>query len=186
MIEAVRQRIVSDKDAVQSFRCGHLTGLDAIKLVFSMREKQAIQSMRVSLRLGERLLPNTIEKLGNGYYDGRSLDSIVCEASRLLGERYALYHAIALANTPSSRILSRDGLYALPCFVMRDIDSCDPRFVCYNELFPKSDSKSWVPRTREDVQRFLESSSRNGVADSRLCSYDLDMVISYLVRRGSL
>jgi hypothetical protein len=191
-----------------------LVGLDAVKLVLSIREKQVIQ---MPPRTNKQLFSNTIEKLANGYYNGRSLNSIICDASRFLGERYALYQAIMSANTASSRILSHDGLYALPVFTMRDVDSCDPRFAFYNELFapfatrigsdgvaagcevgagsvspqatPEKKVVRVMPRSREDIEYFLEETLSMGIQASEAKSrypYDLDMVISYLVRRNLL
>jgi len=200
IVKAVEQRIVSGRDAIALFRCGHLVGLDAIKHLFVLRERQVVQ---VPPRTNKLLFSNTIEKLTSGYYNGRSLDSIICESTRFLGERYALYHAVMSANTQWTPILSCDKLYALPDFRMRDVDSCDPRFEFYNELFASfSERRVAMPRSREDIQCFLKDASvrrhveqsEDGADERRFlvpefsyrCPYDLDMVISYLVRRNLL
>jgi len=185
--EAVRRGIVADKASALLFRCGHFMGVEAVKHLLLIRDGQV---SLVPPRMNKIVFSSTIEKLGNGYYNGRSLDSIICESTSLLGERQALYQVIVSANTQSSRILSKDGLYALPFFMMRDVDSCDPRFEFYRDVFMEFfDGVSrdrMVPRSREDVVSFLESLSSSKQVVDRYYRYDLDMVISYLVRRNLL
>ena len=186
--KAVEQGLVSSVDEVSSFECGHLLGLDAIKVVFNARAR------RITLmvpKTDKQLFVITVEKFRNGYYNGKSLDSIVCEASKFLGERYALRQTIVSHNS-SQRILSRDGLYALPSFNMRDVDPCDPRFDIYSKAFecflnssPGRSSPAGhlleVPRSREDIIYFIDKHCHESGSH-----FEFDMIISYLIKRGLL
>ena len=82
-----------------------------------------------------------------------------------------------MANNGGPRVLSSDGLFALPVFTMRDVDPCDVRFSLCDELFNQLECP---PRSREDIVYFLERPLRERGA----YPYDLDMVISYLIRKG--
>lgn len=176
--KAVEQHIVADVKEIATFTCGHLRGLEAIKLIFNTRSQQVVLALP---RTNKRLFEATIEKFRNGYYNGKLLDAIICDASKFLGERYALHQTIVSANNSCPRVLSRDGLYALPAFTMRDVDPCDMRFSFYDKIFDASELEH-PPRSREDIVYFLEKPLR----ERGVYPYDLDMVISYLVRRGLL
>lgn len=175
--KAVEQHIVPNIESIPSFRRGHLIGLDAIKLVFTLRMQQIPLMIP---RPTKQLFVNTIEKAKNGHYDGKSLDRIVCEASRFLGERFALRQAILTANT-TIRILSRDEQYALPNFKRLNANLCDPSYTIYDEIFYAH--MDAPPRTRDQIVRLLGAS---GFDRDVQYHCDIDMVISYLVNKDLL
>lgn len=174
--KAIEQGILSGPDALELFRFGHLRGLPAIKLLFRLRVEHV---PTLPPKASKQIYTNTIEKIRNGYYNGKNVDDIVSLSTRFLGERYGLYRAIEEADK-TSRLLSRDGKYALPEFQMREVDPYDPRYDIYEQIFHEQMEKRpdmSVPRTREDFFYMFDAPTR----ERNLNLHDLDMVISYLL-----
>lgn len=177
--KAVEHGIVSSTDAISSFKRGHLSGLDAIKIVFSLRLQQIPTMVQ---NPGKQVFMNTMEKLNAGEYDGKLLESLIQESSRFLGDRYTLWKNIMITNT-NSRVLSKDELYTLPQFSRRDVDPYDSRYVMYDEVFLSIDrGEAAMPRTRKEVIQVLHSAGPGKIFHTY--SDEVDTIISYLVRKN--
>jgi hypothetical protein len=179
--KAVEQGIVPSADAISSFKRGHLSGLDAIKIVFSLRLQQIPTMVQ---NPGKQVFLSTLEKLNAGEYDGKQVESLIQESSRFLGDRYTLWKSIMITNT-NLRVLSKDKLYTLPQFSRRDVDPYDSRYVIYDEAFLSIDyGEAAMPRTRDEVIQVLHEARPEN--DFYTYPGAVDTVISYLVRKNLL
>jgi hypothetical protein len=181
--EAIRQKIVPNVEAIPLFKRGHLSGLDAIKFIFSPYSQHIPVTIQ---RSAKDTSAEIIEKLKEGYYDGRHLETIVRESCRFLGERVALNNLILLEDSNSQpRILSKDGSHALPSFKRRNIDPYEPRFAEYDKIFTAlSEQGREPPRSREEITRFLQVAKPE--VDFYSYNFYVDDIISYLVRKDLL
>jgi hypothetical protein len=163
LLEACREGV-----DLNSFRAGHLSGPEGF---LEVMESKAALSVPFGSKQNKKLLPNILAGLKTKFYDGKSLDSIIREVAGSFGECVRLQRSIVQSDSVD-RLLSYDGLYSLPNYAHREVDTSSCRLGEYGEIF-KMTNKSELPRSRENIINFLKLHN--------VCMDDVDGVISYLV-----
>jgi hypothetical protein len=158
---------------LKNFKAGHLRGPGGF---LKMLECKASYAVPLYVKYPKKNQNPIIKKLSMGFYNGRSIDSIIKEESLSFGERIKIYNEIQRLNNPEpghqEKLLSFDRLYSLPSYTHKHVDINCNEFADYDDMFCMIGSSD-IPRSREKIEDFLHL-HHNYPAD-------LDSVISYLV-----
>jgi hypothetical protein len=165
--KAIDEELLEESSEPSGFVFGHLTGIDAIRLYFNSR---VMQHSRTCETYPKHNVNEIKTKLSAFLYDGKSLDEIIRDATKELGEGTRLLHEI-LAEAGRARLLSFDLKYALPAYVKKQIDCAHEKFFPLHQQFQRT-KESNRPRSRHDISEFLREKD---------LAVDCDEAITYLV-----